>query len=94
MQESLMALWPALLSGPHVILHAAGWVEGSLATSIEKMAQDVAALEVFEQLLANEISVDDDALSLGPSARSARAARSSAPRTPLRHVRGPPRGRP
>jgi trimethylamine--corrinoid protein Co-methyltransferase len=64
MQESLMALWPALLSGPNVILHAAGWVEGSLASSIEKMAQDVAALEVFEQLLANEIPVDDDALSL------------------------------
>lgn len=64
MQESLMALWPALLSGPHVILHAAGWVEGSLATSIEKMAQDVAALEVFECLLANEIPVDEDALSL------------------------------
>lgn len=64
MQESLMALWPALLSGPNVILHAAGWVEGSLATSIEKMAQDVAALEVFEGLLANEIPVDDDALSL------------------------------
>ncbi|HEU4356188.1 MAG TPA: trimethylamine methyltransferase family protein [Actinomycetota bacterium] len=64
MQESLMALWPALLCGPHVILHAAGWVEGSLATSIEKMAQDVAALEVFEGLLANEIPVDEDALSL------------------------------
>src|SRR3990170_5734818 len=64
MQESLMALWPALLSGPNVILHAAGWVEGSLATSIEKMAQDVAALEVFERLLANDIPVDDDALAL------------------------------
>jgi trimethylamine--corrinoid protein Co-methyltransferase len=64
MQESLMALWPALLSGPNVILHAAGWIEGSLASSIEKMAQDVAALEVFERLLANEIPVDDEALSL------------------------------
>jgi trimethylamine--corrinoid protein Co-methyltransferase len=64
MQESLMALWPALLSGPNVILHAAGWIEGSLASSIEKMAQDVAALEVFRGLLANEIPVDDEALSL------------------------------
>jgi len=64
MQESLMALWPALLSGPNVVLHAAGWVEGSLASSIEKMAQDVAALEVFEPLLAAEIAVDDEALSL------------------------------
>lgn len=64
MQESLMALWPALLSGPHVILHAAGWVEGSLATSIEKMAQDVAALEVFERFLAADLPVDEDSLSL------------------------------
>lgn len=64
MQESLMALWPALLSGPHVILHAAGWIEGSLASSIEKMAQDVAALQVFEPLLAAEIDVDEEALAL------------------------------
>src|SRR5581483_3634286 len=47
MQESLMALWPALLSGANVILHAAGWLEGSLVTSIEKLAQDVAALDAL-----------------------------------------------
>jgi len=64
MQESLMALWPALLSGPHVILHAAGWVEGSLTTSIVKMAQDVAALEVFERFLAADLPVDEEGLSL------------------------------
>ncbi len=64
MQESLMALWPALLSGPHVILHAAGWIEGSLATSAEKLAQDVAALQVFERLLAAEIAVDEEGLAL------------------------------
>lgn len=59
-----MALWPALLSGPHVILHAAGWIEGSLATSAEKLAQDVAALQVFERLLAAEIAVDEEGLAL------------------------------
>ncbi len=64
MQESLMALWPALLSGPAVILHAAGWVEGSLATSVEKMAQDVAALEVFERILAADLPVDEESLAL------------------------------
>ncbi len=64
MQESLMALWPALLSGPNVILHAAGWVEGSLASSIEKMAQDVAALEVFERILAADLPVDEESLAL------------------------------
>ena len=64
MQESLMALWPTLLSGPNFILHAAGWVEGSLASSIEKMAQDVAALEVFERFLAVDLPVDEETLSL------------------------------
>ena len=64
MQESLMALWPALLSGPSVILHAAGWVEGSLATSVVKMAQDVAALEVFERFLAADLPVDEESLAL------------------------------
>ena len=64
MQESLMALWPALLSGPAIILHAAGWVEGSLATSVDKLAQDVAALEVFERFLAAELPVDQESLAL------------------------------
>jgi len=64
MQESLMALWPALLSGPNYLLHAAGWIEGSLASSIEKMAQDVAALEVFERILAVDLPVDEESLSL------------------------------
>ena len=64
MQESLMALWPALLSGPNFILHAAGWIEGSLATSIEKMAQDVAALEVFERFVQVDFPIDDESLAL------------------------------
>ncbi len=63
-QESLMALWPALLSGANVILHAAGWLEGSLVTSIEKLAQDVAALEVFERLLEADVPVDEESLAL------------------------------
>lgn len=64
MQESLMALWPALLSGPNIILHAAGWLEGSLEASIEKMAQDVAALEVFARILSVDFPVDEESLSL------------------------------
>jgi trimethylamine--corrinoid protein Co-methyltransferase len=64
MQESLMALWPALLSGPNFILHAAGWIEGSLTTSIEKMAQDVAALEVFERFVQVDFPVDEESLAL------------------------------
>ena len=64
MQESLMALWPALLSGANVILHVAGWIEGSLASSIEKMAQDLPALDVFERFLAADFPVDEESLAL------------------------------
>jgi trimethylamine--corrinoid protein Co-methyltransferase len=87
MQESLMALWPALLSGPNVILHAAGWVEGSLATSIEKMAQDVAALEVFEGFLAADLPVDEESLSLEALREVGPAGTFLGARHTLRHFR-------
>jgi trimethylamine--corrinoid protein Co-methyltransferase len=64
MQESLMALWPALLSGANLILHAAGWIEGSIATSSEKMAQDIAALDGFARFLAADFPVDQESLAL------------------------------
>jgi len=37
---------------------------GSLATSVVKMAQDVAALEVFERFLAADLPVDEESLAL------------------------------
>jgi trimethylamine--corrinoid protein Co-methyltransferase len=99
MQESLMALWPALLSGPAVILHAAGWVEGSLATSIEKLAQDVAALEIFERFLAADLPVDDESLALDAFREVGPGGTFLGARHTLRHFReaaarqaGPPIG--
>jgi trimethylamine--corrinoid protein Co-methyltransferase len=87
MQESLMALWPALLSGPNFILHAAGWVEGSLAASIEKMAQDVAALEVFERFLAADLPVDEESLSLDAFQEVGPGGTFLGARHTLRHLR-------
>ncbi|MGI9505712.1 MAG: trimethylamine methyltransferase family protein, partial [Geminicoccaceae bacterium] len=34
--ESQMTLWGATLGGAHLVLHAAGWIEGGLTASMEK----------------------------------------------------------
>ncbi len=63
-QESLMAIWPTLLSGANLLLHAAGWLEGSLEGSLEKLAQDLAPLEVFERLLKADLDTDEEAFAV------------------------------
>lgn len=63
-QESLMSLWPVLLSGPNFILHAAGWIEGSLAISYEKFALDLDVLDVFERVLQGDLPVDEGSLAM------------------------------
>lgn len=63
-QESLMSLWPTLLSGANLLLHAAGWLEGSLEASLEKLAQDLAPLEVLERLLAADLDTSEEAFAL------------------------------
>jgi trimethylamine--corrinoid protein Co-methyltransferase len=87
MQESLMALWPALISGPALILHAAGWGEGSLATSMDKLAQDVAALEVFERFLAADLPVDEESLALEALREVGPGGTFLGARHTLRHLR-------
>lgn len=82
-----MALWPALISGPALILHAAGWVEGSLATSMDKLAQDVAALEVFERFLAADLPVDEESLALEALREVGPGGTFLGARHTLRHLR-------
>jgi len=86
-QESLMSLWPTLLSGPNLVVHGAGWVEGSLEASLEKLAQDVWPLEVFERLLTAPLPTEEEDFALdafrevGPGGTFLGAAHT------LRHVR-------
>lgn len=48
--ESAMSLWATFLSGSHLVLHAAGWLEGGLTTSYEKLVVDAAMLRSFERI--------------------------------------------
>ena len=61
--ESLMSLWATFLSGSHLVLHAAGWLEGGLTTSFEKLAVDVTLLRSFARI-AQEIDVSEAELAL------------------------------
>ncbi len=60
-RESLMSLWPALLSGANFLLHGGGWLEGSLVASLDKLAQDLTALREMERILAARIDLGEDA---------------------------------
>jgi trimethylamine--corrinoid protein Co-methyltransferase len=63
-QDSLLSLLPSLLAGGNLLFHAAGWLEGSLSTSAQKIAEDVEALERLERFVAAPFAVDDEALGL------------------------------
>jgi trimethylamine--corrinoid protein Co-methyltransferase len=63
-QDSVLSLLPSLLAGANLLFHAAGWLEGSLSTSLQKIAEDVEVLERLERLVAEPFDVSDDALGL------------------------------
>jgi trimethylamine--corrinoid protein Co-methyltransferase len=47
--ESQMMLWATNLAAADVVLHAAGWLEGGLTASFEKLALDVELLQQFRR---------------------------------------------
>ena len=48
--ESANTLWSTLLSGVNFCLHAAGWLEGGLASGYEKLIMDADQLSMFQKL--------------------------------------------
>ncbi|MEM7224967.1 MAG: trimethylamine methyltransferase family protein [Pseudomonadota bacterium] len=63
MQETVNALNTAVMCGAHFVLHAAGWLEGALTLSYEKLVLDadyLGALHVFLKGLA----MDENALAM------------------------------
>lgn len=63
-QDSLLSLLPSLLAGGNLLFHAAGWLDGSLTTSVQKIAEDVEVLGRLERIVAAPFDVSDDALGL------------------------------
>lgn len=48
--ETTMMLWATVLSGSDFVLHAAGWLEGGLTASYEKLALDAELLRMLERV--------------------------------------------
>lgn len=61
--ESTMALWGAISGGTNFLMHGAGWMEGGLSASFEKMIVDADLLQMMSIYL-NGIEITDDALGL------------------------------
>ena len=56
--ETAMALWGAVLGHAHLVYHAAGWLEGGLTASFEKVIIDIEMLQSMAEFL-RPISVSD-----------------------------------
>lgn len=59
--ETLFGNWGCLLAGATVIIHSAGWLEGGLTVSYEKLITDVEMLQMVAEL-CNEADASDAAI--------------------------------
>ena len=81
--ETGFSLWAAIMSHSHLINHAAGWLEGGLSASLEKIVVDAEMLRGWAEIL-KPVDFSDDDLGLDAIRTCRRAAISSARRTPSR----------
>jgi trimethylamine--corrinoid protein Co-methyltransferase len=61
--ESEMSLWGSIMGGANMVNHAAGWLEGGLTASFEKLILDAEMLQMMAEYL-RPIEVNDDELAL------------------------------
>ena len=57
--ESVFSLWAAVMGGCHLMMHGAGWMEGGLHASFEKMVLDADLLDMVAEFL-KPIAINDD----------------------------------
>lgn len=58
--ETQMSAWGAVLAGATVVIHGAGWLEGGLTVSYEKLITDLEMLQTFAELCAPTPAEDSD----------------------------------
>ncbi|MDJ0614932.1 MAG: trimethylamine methyltransferase family protein [Rhizobiaceae bacterium] len=58
--ENQMGLWGCLMAGATVVIHAAGWLEGGLTVSYEKLITDAEVLNMVAELCAGTTATADD----------------------------------
>ncbi|MEM6308421.1 MAG: trimethylamine methyltransferase family protein [Pseudomonadota bacterium] len=71
--ENQMGLWGCLMAGATIVIHSAGWLEGGLAVSYEKLICDIEVLNMVAELCAgaqaqaDEIGFDNALSHVDPS---------------------------
>ncbi len=58
--ENQMGLWGCLMAGATVVIHSAGWLEGGLSVSYEKIVTDVEVLNMIAELCAGAQAGTDE----------------------------------
>jgi trimethylamine--corrinoid protein Co-methyltransferase len=61
--ESVFSLWGAVMGGVNLLMHGAGWMEGGLQASFEKMALDADLLGMVAEFL-RPLRIEDQDLAL------------------------------
>jgi trimethylamine--corrinoid protein Co-methyltransferase len=61
--ESMMSLWGAVMGGANMVLHAAGWLNGGLTASFEKLLIDAEMLQMMAAYI-QPLVVTSDTLAL------------------------------
>ncbi len=61
--ESVFSLWGAIMGGVNLLMHGAGWMEGGLHASFEKMVLDADLLDMVAEFL-RPVKVDAEELAL------------------------------
>jgi trimethylamine--corrinoid protein Co-methyltransferase len=61
--ESVFALWGAVMGGVNFMMHGAGWMEGGLHSSLEKMLLDADLLQMVTKMM-EPVIVDTDTLAI------------------------------
>jgi len=58
--ENQMGLWGCLMAGATIVIHAAGWLEGGLTVSYEKLVTDAEVLNMIAELCAGAQAGSDE----------------------------------
>ena len=58
--ETQMGAWGSILAGATIVIHAAGWLEGGLTVSYEKLITDMEMLQVIAELCTETAATDAD----------------------------------
>ena len=61
--ESAFSLWGAIMGGANIVYHGAGWLEGGLRASYEKMVLDADLLSMMQTFL-EPLIVDEDTMAV------------------------------